>query len=122
MELKHSSDVVIIGSGAGGAAAAWRLVQQGVRVVILEAGPRFDASLDYPQTNRDWEKHLFPQKTGSQGAVEYGDLGILEPEFSDLQTWSRYNPTALPQIGAARSAARDGYSHVQGVGGLRCIL
>ena len=34
-------DVVIIGSGAGGGAVAWRLTQAGKRVLVLEKGPWF---------------------------------------------------------------------------------
>jgi len=32
-------DVVIIGSGAGGGTSAWALATQGLRVLVLEAGP-----------------------------------------------------------------------------------
>jgi choline dehydrogenase-like flavoprotein len=32
-------DVVIIGSGAGGGTAAWNLVNAGLKVAMLEAGP-----------------------------------------------------------------------------------
>jgi choline dehydrogenase-like flavoprotein len=35
----HLSDVIIIGSGAGGAAAAYSLAKRGLRVLILEKGP-----------------------------------------------------------------------------------
>jgi len=35
-------DVVIIGSGAGGAAAAWQLTQAGLKVAILEEGRKFE--------------------------------------------------------------------------------
>src|SRR5437899_660841 len=35
-------DVVVIGSGAGGAAAAWQLTQQGLSVAILEEGRKFE--------------------------------------------------------------------------------
>jgi len=117
VDLNARYDVVVVGSGAGGAAAALRLVQQGAKVLMLEAGPRFDRIVDYPQSNRDWEKNLFLVKPGSQGAVQYGDLGKLEPEFADLQTWSRHRPSVLPALGEPRRAAVDGYSHVQGVGG-----
>ena len=39
-------DVCIIGSGAGGGMAAYTLTKAGARVVMLEAGPRWFASLD----------------------------------------------------------------------------
>jgi choline dehydrogenase-like flavoprotein len=38
MESKEQHDVIIVGSGAGGAAAAYRLVLAGVRVLLLEKG------------------------------------------------------------------------------------
>jgi choline dehydrogenase-like flavoprotein len=45
MTQKIDADVVIIGSGAAGALTALRLMQKGVRnIVILEAGPRVDRS------------------------------------------------------------------------------
>ena len=62
-----SADVVIVGSGVAGALCAYRLAQQGVKVLVLEAGPRinradiikgfqtspyFDLSAGYP--NPDW--------------------------------------------------------------------
>ena len=37
----RSVDVLIIGSGAGGAALAWSLGARGLRVVVLEKGPRY---------------------------------------------------------------------------------
>ena len=115
MAVDGPYDAVVIGAGAGGAAAAWRLCGHGLRVLILEAGPRFDPSVDYHLTNPDWERQLFPTKPGSQGAVSYGDLGTLDANDADLASWNTVsgrvfdNPTRVP------SAA--GYSHVQGVGG-----
>ena len=37
-------DVIVIGSGASGGMAAWNLTQKGIRVLLLEAGDRFDRS------------------------------------------------------------------------------
>jgi choline dehydrogenase-like flavoprotein len=47
--MNHNFDVIIIGSGAGGAAAAHRLVDSGRRVLLLEKGeplPRDGSTLD----------------------------------------------------------------------------
>ena len=35
-------DVVVIGSGAAGGMAAWNLTRQGINVLVLDAGQRFD--------------------------------------------------------------------------------
>ena len=49
------TDVCIIGSGAGGGVVAKELGKRGVRVVVLEAGRRFDPLRDYTSGRRDWE-------------------------------------------------------------------
>ncbi|NGP18812.1 FAD-dependent oxidoreductase [Devosia aurantiaca] len=49
-----AADVVIIGAGPTGAAAAWRLASQGISVIILDRGHWFD----YQAADRDssdWE-------------------------------------------------------------------
>ena len=43
-ELDDSGVVVVVGSGAGGATVARDLCERGVRVVLLEAGPRIEAA------------------------------------------------------------------------------
>ena len=47
-------DVLIIGAGASGGAAAWRLAEGGFDVVILEQGSWMRPG-DYPTTRNDWE-------------------------------------------------------------------
>lgn len=47
-------DVLIVGSGAAGAASAWYLVEKGFDVVCLEQGIWQDSS-KYPTTSSDWE-------------------------------------------------------------------
>jgi choline dehydrogenase-like flavoprotein len=44
VELTDDSVVVVIGSGAGGATIAHDLCARGVKVVLLEAGPRIELS------------------------------------------------------------------------------
>jgi len=50
-----TSDVVIIGSGAGGAAVAKELTEAGVNVVVLEVGRRYHPYEDYPTDRTDFE-------------------------------------------------------------------
>lgn len=117
MVLTSGHDAVVIGSGAGGAAAAWRLCERGLRVLLLEAGPAFDPARDYPLDRPGWERRGFPEPAHSRAAISYGDLGRLEPEDEDIAGWSRAGfPWRLP-VGSARPPSATGYSHVQGVGG-----
>lgn len=47
-------DFIVVGSGAAGAAAAWRLCQKGYKVACLERGKQQEAS-QYPSTKSNWE-------------------------------------------------------------------
>lgn len=117
MGLGAGHDAVVVGSGAGGAAAAFGLCDLGLRVLLLEAGPAFDPASDYPLTEPGWERRPFPVKPGSQGALTFGDLGTLSPDDEDLASWSAAGfPWRLPP-GSARPPLGAGYSHVMGVGG-----
>jgi len=51
-------DIVVIGSGFGGAVSAMRLAQKGYRVAIIEEGLRFD-NKDFPKSNWHVTKYLF---------------------------------------------------------------
>ena len=46
-------DAVVVGAGAGGAAAAWRMTQRGWRVLLIDAGPAFDP--DYAGVLNEWK-------------------------------------------------------------------
>ncbi len=53
--MKEEFDVVIVGSGASGAAAAWRLSSdRSFRILCLEQG-QFTEPEKYPSTRTDWE-------------------------------------------------------------------
>jgi choline dehydrogenase-like flavoprotein len=51
-------DVLIIGSGASGAAVAWSLAETRMRILCLEQGDWVKPT-DYPSNGRDWEARLF---------------------------------------------------------------
>lgn len=59
-------DVVVIGSGFGGSVAALRLTEKGYKVLVLEAGARFDDH-DFAKTSWDLKKFLFFPKFGMLG-------------------------------------------------------
>ena len=112
--MRGAFDAIVIGAGAGGAAAAWRLTQRGARVLVLEAGPWFDPDRDYALHRPDWETHAFPRKPGSEGRHRYGDMQALDPAWDDLRSW--HHDTG-PLVQTGQRAVRTGYSHVRGVGG-----
>lgn len=58
------TEVLIIGSGAGGGFAAAYLAKRGVDVTLLERGPWFDYSSDFPARHRDWELRADPFSVG----------------------------------------------------------
>lgn len=106
-------DVVVVGAGAGGAAAAYGLCRRGLSVLLLDAGPQFDAATDYPLTETDWDARDFPEKPGSFGRVTFAPgqrLGGPEPL---LTSGSR----GLGPMVANGVRLMDKYQHVRGIGG-----
>ena len=67
-------DVLIIGSGASGAAVAWSLADTRMRIMCMEQGDWMNPS-HYPSTRRDWEvaqKTTFsPSPNVRQRAADY---------------------------------------------------
>ena len=59
-------DVAIIGSGFGGSVAALRLTQKGYRVVVIEAGARFEDK-DFAKNSFDLKRFLFFPRLGMLG-------------------------------------------------------
>ena len=51
-------DVLIIGSGASGAAVAWSLADTRMRILCLEQGDWVKPT-DYPTNGRDWEARRY---------------------------------------------------------------
>lgn len=108
-------DAVVVGAGAGGAAAAWRMTQRGWRVLLLDAGPAFDPDRDYGLDRPDWEKQRFRHKPGSVGETSFAPMQALDPVLADLRSWSlAQGPTNRE---ARRAVSGPGYHHVRGIGG-----
>jgi len=59
-------DVVIIGSGFGGSIAALRLTEKGYKVLVIEAGARFEDK-DFAKTSWNLKKFLFFPRLGLKG-------------------------------------------------------
>ncbi|MGI9280534.1 MAG: GMC family oxidoreductase [Endozoicomonas sp.] len=106
------ADVIIIGAGAGGGSAAWRLTQQGFKVKILEAGPAYLPSRDYLQSADTWEKP-FPSKPSSKGAYEVAKLQNIQDLEFELRSWNQIKGLIVK----GEQRANLGYHHVRGVGG-----
>ncbi len=107
-------DAVVVGSGAGGAAVVWRLTAAGLRVLLLEAGPRFDPARDYPLDAPGWERRGFPAPPGSRAEILYGDLGDCDPSDAGLAS---FDAAHAPRPPTRRVASGSGYAHVLGYGG-----
>ena len=81
-ELKDDSVVVIIGSGAGGGTLANELCQRGVKVVLLEAGKRFEIK-DF--ANDEWP--MFNKIAWLDKRTTSGSWRIAK-NFPNLPTWT----------------------------------
>ncbi|WP_051371519.1 GMC family oxidoreductase [Streptomyces sp. 142MFCol3.1] len=62
----YDYDVVVVGSGFGGAVSALRLSEKGYRVVVLEAGRRFTAA-DLPKNSWDLRNYVWAPALGLYG-------------------------------------------------------
>ena len=114
--MSGDADVVVVGAGAGGAVAAWALVQRGVRVLLLETGPRFDPAT-YATHAQDWEvtPSAFAAVTRDEKRRSYESAPgqPLDPEFAHLASRT---PTIFS--GPAPAQRRPfRYERALGVGG-----
>jgi len=106
-------DVVVVGAGAGGAAAAYGMCRRGLSVLLLDAGPRFDPATDYPLTQADWEAREFPEKPDSVGKVTFAPGEKLTRQEPLLASGSRgIGPMVTDGV-----RLMEKYHHVRGIGG-----
>ena len=80
-DLTDDTVVVIIGSGAGGGTLANELAQRGIKVVILEAGPRHEIE-DF--VNDEWES--FGQLAWKDMRTTAGSWRVHR-DFPNLPAW-----------------------------------
>jgi choline dehydrogenase-like flavoprotein len=80
-DLNDDGVVVIIGSGAGGGTLGNELAQKGVKVVILEAGPRTELQ-DF--INNEWES--FTQLAWTDMRTTSGNWRVGK-DFANLPAW-----------------------------------
>ena len=80
-DLNDDSVVVIVGSGAGGGTLGNELAQKGVKVVILEAGARYEAQ-DF--VNDEWAS--FSQLAWSDMRTTSGSWRVAK-DFPNLPAW-----------------------------------
>lgn len=106
-------DAIVIGSGAGGAAAAWRLSDQGLRVLVLEAGPAYAIPNYYKLHRDDWEQAHFPAKIATRHRQTAAPLQSLESKWDHLRSWNQLRGKFV--TGKQRFFGR--YDHVVGLGG-----
>ena len=73
MSSNETYDVIVVGSGAGGGIATWRLAQAGLRVALVEAGPWYDPADDSQRTQfrYPWES---PRRGASTRLRPFGDF------------------------------------------------
>ncbi len=92
MSNEKEVNVCIIGSGAGGAVAAYALGKAGFSVVVLEAGPRYSPS-HYQMAKKEWEKHPYPflnrAERKQKNLYTYSTPEKLDPAYKHLRSWSK---------------------------------
>ncbi len=108
---KKKYDCLVIGSGPGGAPFAWKLASNGMSVLLLEAGPRYDPYKDYALDETDWELKGFPYKR--QIRYTFGKMQTLDTKYNNLKSWNKASGILNP--GEERRYLK--YQQVSGVGG-----
>ena len=108
---KEKYDCIVVGSGPGGAPFAWKLASQGMSVLILEAGPRYDPLKDYALNQQDWETKGFPYKTKIKNT--FGKQQVLNPQYAQLKSWNKANG----DLNRTKRRHYHKYQQVSGVGG-----
>ena len=98
MLATNKIDVIVIGSGAGGSAATYRLVRAGLRVLLVEKGmplPNDGSTLDVQRVIHDGEFKSAERWSDAQGRV------FTPEEHFNLGGKTKWYGAALARFGAA---------------------
>lgn len=108
-------DVVI--AGAGGGFAAFALTRAGLRVLLLDRGPRFDFKQDFPLRHRGWESRtdVLAAATREEDTVVRQRGARIAPEDRDICSQGVNLIGTGECVGNRRGAFH--YPRVHGVGG-----
>jgi choline dehydrogenase-like flavoprotein len=91
LEAPKVYPVIVIGSGAAGGMAAWNLTRQGLDVLLLDAGERFDRSKFWTHV-RPWEWRERTRRGQEPPRFlldpkEQPYLGVQDPPFELVRVW-----------------------------------
>jgi choline dehydrogenase-like flavoprotein len=75
--LNYDADVIVIGAGGGGPVVAKELGEQGIKVLLLEAGPWYG--------NSKWPSPNTEVGSVSSNSIEDLNLELLKEQFTDLE-------------------------------------
>ena len=113
--MKDDYDVVIAGAGAGGGFAAMVLAQQGLKVLLLERGKRYDYKRDFPMHHDDWE--IQPKAfTTVLDLFDQVDTPAISPVDFSLCS-GRYEQSGQLQHNRPKRRGRFQYQRALGLGG-----
>jgi choline dehydrogenase-like flavoprotein len=110
-------DVIVVGSGAGGATAAYVLVNQGLKVILLEAGHMLNPPKDFMTHARPWD--LTFRGDGKPGEYdglwkinEYTAHLYTNPRKESYDSLERFHWTRLRAVGGRTNTwGRSCYRH-----------
>ena len=106
MQIKQTPatyDVCIVGSGAGGGAAAYVLTKAGANVVMLEAGPKWDSATDSAMFKWPYDSPRRGASTPEKGFGEFdGCIGEWKIEGEPYTTGQGRAIRLVPRADAGR--------------------
>jgi len=101
-------DAIIIGSGAGGAAAAFRLAEAGRKVLLLEKGPELPADGSTQDARAVLRERRFSNR---EAWADRHDKPFVPSEFYNLGGKTKWYGAALPRFGRDEFAADPAYQY-----------